>query len=265
MSDLKSETARMNGAKSRGPTTPEGREKSSRNAVKHGFTSNSIMVLDCESSDQFHELLGDFFTTYQLAGAVERDLVEEMVAARWRIRRLWTVETGLLNGEIHNQETKIDNPDSGIHLAAAFRVLADESHSLALNFRYASRLHRIYDSALKNLRELQQNRPPQPDAAAEPADFEPPPVAESSPTENCETNPSVAESSPVENCETNPAPPESSIVSIKIRTRHPRRRFSCLRARRGFRSYFAASLHRTSRRLSYNENLLQATRANDTL
>ena len=87
MSDLKSETARMNGAKSRGPTTPEGREKSSRNAVKHGFTSNSNMVLDCESSDQFHELLGDFFTTYQPASAVERDLVEEMVAARWRIRR----------------------------------------------------------------------------------------------------------------------------------------------------------------------------------
>ena len=120
------------------------------------------MVLDSESPDRFHEILNDFFTTYQPAGAVERDLVEEMVAARWRIRRMWSVETGLLNGEIHTQETKMDNPDSGVHLAAAFRTLADESHSLALNFRYASRLHRIYDSALKNLRELQQNRPPQP-------------------------------------------------------------------------------------------------------
>ena len=77
--------------------------------------------------------------------------------------------------------------------------------------------------------------------------------------------PPVAESSPAENCETNPAPPESSIVSIKIRTRHPRRRSSFQRAHREFRSYLAASMHRTSRRVSYNENLLQATRANDTL
>jgi len=161
-SDLQSETARANGAKSRGPKTPEGREKSSRNAIKHGFTSNSIMVLDSESPDRFHEILNDFYTTYRPAGAVEKDLVEEMVAARWRIRRMWSVETGLLNGEIHTQETKIDHPDSGVHLAAAFRALADESHSLTLNFRYASRLHRIYDTALKNLRELQQNRPPQP-------------------------------------------------------------------------------------------------------
>jgi hypothetical protein len=247
-SDLQSETARANGAKSRGPKTPEGREKSSRNAVKHGFTSNSIMVLDSESPDRFHEILNDFYATYQPAGAVEKDLVEEMVAARWRIRRMWSVETGLLNGEIHNQETKIESPDSGVHLAAAFRTLADESHSLALNFRYASRLHRIYDSALKNLRELQQNRPPQPpeqetEVPTQPADSEPPPAAEASPTQNCETN---------------PAPPEPSIVSIKIRARHPRRRASFQRAHRGFRFHFAPR-RLAIRRLSYNENLLQAT------
>ena len=122
-SELKSETARINGAKSRGPKTPEGREKSSHNAVKHGFTSNSIMVLDCESPDRFHELLNDFFTTYQPAGAAEKDFVEEMVAARWRIRRMRTVETGLLNGEVHNQETKIESVDSNFHLTAAFRTL----------------------------------------------------------------------------------------------------------------------------------------------
>jgi hypothetical protein len=262
-SDLQSETARANGAKSRGPKTPEGREKSSRNAIKHGFTSNSIMVLDSESPDRFHEILNDFYTTYQPASAVEKDLVEEMVAARWRIRRMWSVETGLLNGEIHNQETKIESPDSGVHLAAAFRTLADESHSLALNFRYASRLHRIYDSALKNLRELQQNRPPQPpeqetEVPTQPTDSEPPPAAEASPTQNCETNPAPPD---LRDAPTEPrasASGQEPVVSIKIRARHPRCRASFQRAHRGFRLYFAPR-RLAIRRLPYNENLLQAT------
>ena len=173
---------------------------------------------------------------------------------RQLIRRMWSVETGLLNGEIHTQETKIDNPDSGVHLAAAFRTLVDESHSLALNFRYASRLHRIYDSALKNLRELQQNRPPQP------------------PEQEPEVSTQPADSEPPQNCETNPAPPDlrdateprasasgpAPGVSIKIRPHHPRRRASFQRAHRGFRFYFAPR-RLAIRRLSYNEKLLQAT------
>ncbi len=191
-----------------------------------------------------------------------------MVAARWRIRRMRTVEAGLLNSEVHNQETKIEGAGSNVHLTAAFRTLADESRSLALNFRYESRLHRIYDSALKNLRELQQNRPAQPDVPAQPADSEPSP-AESSPTQDCETNPAPRE------CETNPDPrflqsrgasasgPEP-LVSIKIRNHHPHRRCSFPRAHRGYRFYLAAR-SRSAGRLSYNENLPQATSANDTL
>ena len=248
-SDLQSETARANGAKSRGPKTPEGREKSSRNAIKHGFTSNSIMVLDSESPDRFHEILNDFYTTYQPAGAVEKDLVEEMVAARWRIRRMWSVETGLLNSEIHTQETKIDTPDSGVHLAAAFRTLADESHSLALNFRYASRLHRLYDSALKNLRELQQNRPPQPPEPEVPTDSEP--------SQNCETNPAPPDLRDATEPRASASGPEQ-VVSIKIRMRHPRPRTSFQPPRRGFRFHLAPR-GIAIRRLSYNENLPQAT------
>src|SRR5258708_1610842 len=48
--ELKSETARANGAKSHGPITTEGKEKSSKNALKHGMTSRNIYILECESA-----------------------------------------------------------------------------------------------------------------------------------------------------------------------------------------------------------------------
>jgi hypothetical protein len=115
-SELKSATARINGAKSRGPKTPEGLQKSSQNALKHGFTSRSNILLACENGEEFQSNLDGYLAIYQPTNPFEKDLVEEIVATRWRIRRLWAVETSLLNGEILNQESKIGNSDSDLHL-----------------------------------------------------------------------------------------------------------------------------------------------------
>src|SRR6266853_2899429 len=159
VSTLKSETARANGAKSRGPTTAEGKEKSSRNAIKRGLTAgNGNILLDCEDPGQFDEVLNKLFGIHEPATPAEKDLVEEMVACRWRTRRMWTIETGLLNAEILSQAAKTDTPDPNIHLTTAFRSLTDDSRSLALASRYEARLQRLYDRAYKTLRELQQAR-----------------------------------------------------------------------------------------------------------
>jgi hypothetical protein len=157
VSNLKSETARANGAKSRGPTTAEGKDKSSRNSLKHGLTaSNGNILLDCENPDEFDEVLKKLLAIHQPATLAERDIVEEMFAARWRIRRMWTVETNLLNVEILTQQSSEGNPD--IHLASAFRALCDDSRSLALANRYEARLQRVFDRSYKTLRELQEIR-----------------------------------------------------------------------------------------------------------
>jgi len=163
VSSLKSETARANGAKSRGPTTEEGKEKSSRNAIKHGLTAgNGNILLDREDPDQFDEVLNKLLGIHAPATPAETDLVEEMVACRWRTRRMWTIETGLLNAEILAQAAKTDTPDPNIHLTMAFRSLTDDSRSLALANRYEARLQRLYDRAYKTLRELQQARKSEP-------------------------------------------------------------------------------------------------------
>ena len=95
---LKSETARAKGAKSHGPVTPEGRAISSRNSLRHGFTAKSI-VLSTESQEDFQSLLDSYIDQFDPQSGIEMELVEAMAAARWRLRRISTIETSLLNNE----------------------------------------------------------------------------------------------------------------------------------------------------------------------
>ena len=83
-SDLKSETSRINGAKSHGPKTPEGKATSSQNSIKHGLTSRSTIVLQCESVDEFQAFLAEHIAIHQPVTPPELELVDQMAIARWR-------------------------------------------------------------------------------------------------------------------------------------------------------------------------------------
>src|SRR5712692_5673987 len=78
-SELKSATARANGAKSRGPKTAETRERSSRNSLRHGIVARKTILLECEDPDQFQAMLDEYAVTYQPGNAIEQDLVDEML------------------------------------------------------------------------------------------------------------------------------------------------------------------------------------------
>ena len=161
MSLLKSQTARANGAKSRGPVTPEGRAASSRNSLRHGFTAKSV-VLPTESQEDFQSLLDSYTDQFHPQGGIEMDLVQTMAAARWRLRRICSIETTLLDKEMTRNAKDIrrefNNPDDAGRLAWVFRDLANHGQSLALLMRYEGALNRSYDRAFKQLLLLQATR-----------------------------------------------------------------------------------------------------------
>jgi hypothetical protein len=159
-SKRKLDSARANGAKSHGPKTEAGRKISSRNAVTHGLYSKGVVIAK-ESSEQYQEMLDAYIQQFQPNGLVEFDLVEEMVAAKWRQRRLWSIETDLIEDQILIQTEKLDKKysdyDPHCPLSYAYAALA-ESGSLPFLTRNESRLERAYSRALKFLLELQRLR-----------------------------------------------------------------------------------------------------------
>jgi hypothetical protein len=74
----RSEQARINGAKSRGPKTPEGKAVSSMNAVKHGRFIKDPVRLFFESTADFELLLQDLVAHFRPATYAERRVVEQL-------------------------------------------------------------------------------------------------------------------------------------------------------------------------------------------
>lgn len=148
----KAEAARANGAKSNGPATPEGKARSAQNSTRHGLNSQTV-VLASESQEEYNELLSDFLRRYQPAGPVETDLVHEIAATRWRLRRILRLETAAFDQVI--ERAIEENPEATE--SEALENLAS-SKTLSMLDRYEGRLRRGYERAVAELRRIQSER-----------------------------------------------------------------------------------------------------------
>jgi hypothetical protein len=95
MSSLKQiEANRRNALKSTGPTTPEGKQRSRCNAVRHGLTAETVIAAleDCEDYQAFEAAV---ISDYDAQSAVERELVLRLASVLWRLRRATGIETAL--------------------------------------------------------------------------------------------------------------------------------------------------------------------------
>src|SRR5579872_2186828 len=83
--------SRNNGARSRGPVTPEGKASSSRNSTIHGALAKAV-VLHGESRQRFNTLVATLNSSLKPETEIDHLLVGKMAAAHWRQLRLWNLE-----------------------------------------------------------------------------------------------------------------------------------------------------------------------------
>jgi hypothetical protein len=93
-SKRKIEANRENALKSTGPRTPEGKNAARLNAMRHGLRSNEVL-LPGEDADALREFDANLRAELRPVGELETLLVERIIAAYWRLRRLGRVETGI--------------------------------------------------------------------------------------------------------------------------------------------------------------------------
>ena len=86
--------SRRNGAKSRGPKTPEGKARSSRNALRHGLCAQQTVVLGDEDLDEFEALEAALMAELAPQGALQAVLARRIVAATWRLERAERLAAG---------------------------------------------------------------------------------------------------------------------------------------------------------------------------
>ena len=180
ISQKKLEANRRNAQKSTGPKTPEGKARSSQNGLTHGLTSRKCPILPGENEEEYRELQDALTRDLKPRGAMQRELVEDLVQARWKIRRIPQIEAELMWREqekiasdhsyriVCREFPKDSEPDlCPIKILASEIACEDEGAFDRLDV-YRARLERQTHTILRELRKLREETGDEEDLDAEP-------------------------------------------------------------------------------------------------
>jgi hypothetical protein len=145
VSSARAEASRRNGAKSRGPATPEGKARSAQNALKHGLRAQKYVVLPEEDADEFAELEAAMMEELAPVGALQTVLARRIAVAAWRLARADRIEAELF------EERRF--ADGGLGLALIRDGNGTRSFETLLRYRGAAMAE--FWRALRTLKALQ--------------------------------------------------------------------------------------------------------------
>jgi hypothetical protein len=170
VSNARAEASRKNGAKSRGPKTPEGRARSSQNALKHGMRAQKYVVLPEEDADEFAGLEAALFEELAPVGALQTVLARRVAVAAWRLARADRIEV-----ELFAERSWGADPNPGLALIRD----GNGTRSFETLLRYRGAAMAEFWRALRTLKTLQAEQAADtgPAVEAHPIDVHPKPLA----------------------------------------------------------------------------------------
>ena len=125
-----------NSQKSTGPKTEEGKVRSSRNRLSHGFASSTRFVPG-EDPEKFNLLLDDLISEHQPATPTEQILVEQMAHHHWISLRATRLQDSIVASYLKTGLTPVQ---------------------LGLFIRYQTTAERSFHKAHTELLKVQKNR-----------------------------------------------------------------------------------------------------------
>jgi hypothetical protein len=149
---------RANAQLSTGPTSPEGKTKSSLNAVKTGLTGRTVL-LPGDDAAAYQQFVENFFADWKPATDAETALVQSLADTGWRLLRIPSLEMGIYAlGRLEFADL-FDDQDASLRpaLIEAHTYLAYHRQLNNLSVQ-ESRLRRQRDKDTAALQQLQSER-----------------------------------------------------------------------------------------------------------
>ncbi|MBV9082771.1 MAG: hypothetical protein JOZ62_08860 [Acidobacteriaceae bacterium] len=150
---------RANAQLSTGPQTPEGKAKSSLNAVKTGLTGRTVL-LPSEDAEAYETHLLQYLERFAPVGERETELVQNLADTQWRLHRIPNLEAGLFAlGRLRYADLFAAEPNPQIRAAMldAHILMTEAKHFKNLHLQ-ESRLRRQYRQDAQELQECQKQR-----------------------------------------------------------------------------------------------------------
>ncbi len=153
-----------NAKKSTGPKTPEGKAKSSQNAIKHGLYAKSVIIRSPnynEDRNEYDQLAQSLFEELKPATHFQETLVIKIINCLWRSQRLIIAETAKISDQI-NTAVKWHDPkygDNKLNNEIGIKQIPNENFSKNL-MRYEMRLDKQLSRTYELLKQLQKTSKP---------------------------------------------------------------------------------------------------------
>ena len=147
---------RRNAQRSTGPRTPEGKARSSLNAVRHGLCAAGVISSE-ESPEAFEAIRQQLAAEWRPASVLELAMVDQIAELLWRRRRVAAVEVTALEATEIKTSVGPHRVSKDITRMLYRQMRSSDSALLRVQV-YQTRIDRALHRALAELRRLQTDR-----------------------------------------------------------------------------------------------------------